>query len=149
MLSTEQRPPESWRYQPLHLTFPAHQPQLSPKSPGLGVTRHQKAPDVAPTPPPPNHVATTCSQRSRPPHARPGRTSPPRVTGRSKGTESWPYSPDPEARWQRHAQSILSFRKEAQASHSETTQPPAPPTRRSASGTRPESEAYQLTKPQE
>ena len=41
------------------------------------MTRHQGAPDVAPTPPPsPNHVATTCSQRWRPPHAGPRLPSP-------------------------------------------------------------------------
>ena len=53
---------ESWSYQPLHLTFPAHQPQSSPRTPGSEVTDASEPRMQRPHPPPsPNHVATTCS----------------------------------------------------------------------------------------
>ena len=78
MLSTEQRRPESWRYQPLHVTFPAHQPQLSPRSRSSGGDKTAESPGCsAHTPssqPRGNHVLPAVAASPCP--ARPHLSSP-------------------------------------------------------------------------
>lgn len=70
MVSTEQRPPASWRCLPTLLTFPAQQPQLSPRTPRLGGDKTPVSPGCSahtPSFPQPrgNHVLPAVAASSR------------------------------------------------------------------------------------